>query len=71
MVFYCFPNINSLRLMIQENGEGGLYRGTLTTQSFSISGIMAGDGGWVVNNKADSLDLTKRSQLPRQEYEEW
>ena len=57
--------------MIRENGEGGLYRGTLTTQSFSISGIMAGDGGWVVNNKADSLDLTKRSQLPRQEYEEW
>ena len=56
--------------MIQEKGEGGL-KGYTYNLIFNISRIMAGDGGWVGNNKADSLDLIKRSQLPRQEYEAW
>ena len=68
--FDMFNNINLLRLMIQEKGEGGL-KGYTYNLIFNILGIMAGDGGWVVDNKADSLDLIKRSQLPRQEYEAW
>ena len=68
--FDMFNNINLLRLMIQEKGEGGL-KGYTYNLIFNISRIMAGDGGWVGNNKADSPELTKRSQLSSHEYEEW